>query len=306
MNTMKTRLIQMMTLMALFTILSCSQNGEMSTNVRAQSTQPKEKKTTKEPHNYGSWYCPDNLMGFPAVSMADWDQVPVINGRMPTEEEAKTSSSLIYVDPEKYPDAKPFNMTMPRLAKYFNSHTKENELVIAIQAFSVGNDSIVGFRFLNGGNGSARWHELDILSDFEIENLPDTRIVNHQLEIHAPQDSIWKVLTAKDYLSDLQPTFDPKHQLNEDWRSKTKVNYRYGKVGDPMTIYANKLYGCFYIQNDYGIINYTEKFLLIEKEDGNSTTIHIACGPFGDDFEEQKVILHSWAERVKALSEKRF
>lgn len=301
---MKTRLLQMMTLMALFTILSCAQNGEMSNKVKAQATQQKEEKTMKEPHNYGGWYCPDNLIGFPAIGTADWRNVPVINGRMPTQKETKTSSSLIYVDPEKHPDAKPLDMTMPKLAKYYIDHTKEEELVIAIQAFRVDNDSIIGFRFLNGGNGSARLHELEFLSDEDIKKLPQTSFVTHQLEINAPQDSIWQVLTKKEYLSALEPTFDPKNQLHKDWSSETKVNYRYGKLGDPMAIYANKVYGSFYIQNDFGLVNYTEKFLLVEKEDGNSTTMHIACGPFGDDFEEQKAILYAWGEKVKALSEK--
>lgn len=301
---MKTRLLQMMTLTALFAILSCAQNGEISNKVKAQPSQQKGDKLMREPHNYGGWYCPDNLIGFPAVGIEDWRNVPVINGRMPTEEEVKTSSSLIFVDPEKHPDAEPLNMTTPKLAKYYNHHTKENELVIVIQAFRVDKDSIVGFRFLNGGNGSARLNEVEFLTNKEIEKLPQTRFVTHQLEINVSQDSIWKVLTTKDYLSELQTIFDPKHQLHKEWRSETKVNYRYAKLGGPTTLYANKLFGCFYIQNDFGLINYTEKFLLVEKEDGNSTTVHIACGPFGDDFEEQKVILNAWAEKVKALSEK--
>ena len=36
------------------------------------------------PHQYGGWYCPDNLGGFPAVDILDWNDVPVVNGRMAT------------------------------------------------------------------------------------------------------------------------------------------------------------------------------------------------------------------------------
>jgi len=301
---MENRLIQLMTLMALLTFLSCAQNDEIGNKVKAQSHQTSDDTTKKQAHNYGGWYCPDNLIGFPAVGIADWRNVPVINGRMPTEEETKTSSSLIYVDPEKHPDAQPLDMTMPKLAKYDNDHTKEEELVIAIQAFRVDKDSIIGFRFLNGGNGSARLHELEFLSDEDVKKLPPTSFVAHQLEINAPQDSIWQVLTKKDYLSALRPTFDPQNQLPKGWRTETKVNYRYGKLSKPVAIYANKIFGSFYIQNDFGLVDYTEKFLLLEDEDGRRTTMTIACGPFGDDFEEQKAILYAWGQKVKALSEK--
>ena len=45
---------------------------------------------------------------------------------------------------------------MPKLARFYNIHSGKRELVIIIQALNISNDSIVGFRYLNGGNGSAR------------------------------------------------------------------------------------------------------------------------------------------------------
>jgi hypothetical protein len=53
----------------------------------------------KDTHRYGGWYCPDNLNGFPAVDIQDWDAVPVINDRLPTREEAQNGTSLMYIDP---------------------------------------------------------------------------------------------------------------------------------------------------------------------------------------------------------------
>ena len=40
----------------------------------------------KEPHKYGGWYCPDNLNGFPAVDINNWENVPIVNGRMATKD----------------------------------------------------------------------------------------------------------------------------------------------------------------------------------------------------------------------------
>ena len=60
----------------------------------------------QEPHKYGGWYCPDNLNGFPAVDISNWESVPVVNGRMATKEETHNGISLIFVDDLKYPNAK--------------------------------------------------------------------------------------------------------------------------------------------------------------------------------------------------------
>ena len=104
-----------------------------------------------EPHRYGGWYCPDNLNGFPAVDIADWKSVPVVNDRLPTKEEAQSEASLIFVDREKYPDAKALDMTMPKLALFYNESAQREDLVIVIQAFNVQNDSIVWFSISQWG-----------------------------------------------------------------------------------------------------------------------------------------------------------
>jgi hypothetical protein len=44
--------------------------------------------------------------------------------------------------------------------------------------------------------------------------------------------------------------------------------------------------------------------LLIENEETKQTELKITCGPFGADYETQKSVLISWANKVKELSEK--
>jgi len=260
----------------------------------------------QEPHKYGGWYCPDNLNGFPAVDINNWENVPIVNGRMATKKETQNGTSLIFVDKEKYPDAKPLDIQMPKLALFYNNHSKKEEIIIVIQAINVLNDSVVGFRYLNGGNGSARLNKVKFLADDEIDNISSSRFVSFKIKINATQDEIWEVLTKPEYHKTLQPIFDKENTLKDDWNTSSKVNFKYHNGGVITSEFAAILYGNYYIQIDceLGNYQYVEKFLLLENEKTNNTELQIVCGPYIDDFENQKFILNNWAQKVKELSEK--
>ncbi len=257
-------------------------------------------------HNYGGYYCPDNLNGFPAVDINNWESVPVVNGRMATKEETQNGTSLIFVDHEKYPDAKPLDIKMPKLARFYNNHSSKREIVIVIQALNISNDSIVGFRYLNGGNGSARLNEVQFLSDKEIKNISSSRFFTLNLKINATEANIWDVLTKEEYSKTLQAIFDKDNTLEADWYKSSEVNFKYLNLSAITSVFAGDLWGNKYIQIDsrWGEHQYVEKFLLSEKEGATETELQIVCGPYGDDFEKQKSILNNWAQKVKGLSEK--
>lgn len=286
----------------LTTFFSCSQNNATINN-------PTNEKVTvqPEPHHYGGWYCPDNLNGFPAVDINDWKDVPVVNGRMATQQETQNGTSLIYVDLEKYPNAKPLEIEMPKLARFYNEYSKKEEIIIVIQAIKVSNDSIVGFRYLNGGNGSAQLNDVAFLSENEIQNITPSRFVSHIIEINATQDEIWNVLTQPEYNKALQPIFDKENVLPSDWNKSSKVNFKYIHGGQITSAFAETLFGNQYIQIDFESDDnqYVEKFLLLENEQTKNTELQILCGPYSDDFENQKAVLNSWALKVKELSEKK-
>lgn len=286
------------------TLMSCSQNNATDENI-TQKTAIKESKPQKEPHQFGGWYCPDNLNGFPAVDLANWDKVPVVNGRMATKEETQTEASLIFVDPEKYPDAKPLDITMPKLARFYNYNTKKEEIIIVIQAINVSGDSLVGFRYLNGGNGSARIDEVKFLAYDEIKNIEATKFVSFEIVINAKRNEIWEVLTNPSYFKTLQPIFDKENILDNDWVKSSKVNFKYPFGGVITSDYAGSLYGNQYIQIDYQNegYQYAEKFLLLEDKKSQNSTLKITCGPYGNDFETQNTIINNWANKVKELSE---
>lgn len=285
----------------IYLLVACSQGNSADANVDTDTLAQKEDHVSSKPHPFGGWYCPDNLNGFPAVDIANWKNVPVINGRMPTLEEAQNGTSLIYVDPAEYPNAKVLGVTMPKLATYYNANAGREDLIIVIQAFTVNEDSIVGFRFLNGGNGSARFSEVKFLSEDEIGNMSASRFVSINLEINASASHIREVMTHIDYYERFQKIVDKNNQLESGWRNNTNVNYHYTQAGDVKARYADILFGNFYIQNDY--TEFTEKFMLVENSQTKMTELKVICGPFENDFDEQKKIIELWANKVKALSE---
>ena len=263
-----------------------------------------EAETKTPPHRYGGWYCPDNLHGFPAVNLADWNQVPVIHDRLPTEEEVQTESSLILVDTEAYPDAHALAIKMPKLATFQSPYTNREEIIIVIQAIYVSGDSIVGFRYLNGGNGSARINEVNFLSDDEIAQIPSYQFAHASIEIDAKQEDIWSVLREEEYLATLEPTFNQNKTLPEIWRANTNVNYAYANSGAPTAQYGELLFGCYYIQNDYENHYFTEKFWMLENEETGKTTLEIVCGPILNDLSSEQKKIDAFAKEVKKLVEK--
>ena len=284
--------------------MSCSQNKKNDNKIAEEASIIKKEAINTEPHKYGGWFCPDNLNGFPPVDISNWKNVPIVNGRMSTKEETQNGISLIYIDTLKYPNAKALDITMPKLASFYSKYSKREDLIIVIQAFKVNNDSIVGFRYLNGGNGSARLNEVRFLSNNEIEMIPASRFVSINVKIKATQDSIWEVLTKPKNARTLQTMFDKDKKLKIDWGETSNVNYYYPNNGSLTSSYSGKLFGNYYIQNDYDNSQYNEKFLLLENEQTQITELKIVCGPYIDDFETQKNILNNWAIKVKELSEK--
>lgn len=56
----------------LITIVGCT----TAENQPAQEKEKQKEETTQKPtHQYGGWYCPDNLNGFPAVNIKEWKNV---------------------------------------------------------------------------------------------------------------------------------------------------------------------------------------------------------------------------------------
>ncbi|MEO1260369.1 MAG: hypothetical protein AAFZ15_16350 [Bacteroidota bacterium] len=294
-------------LISFFWLASCAQqeivNNQFETSIKEE--QPiKPKYGTKNP--FVGWSCPDNLRGFPPVNIQELDQVPVVNGRLPTEEETMNGTSLIYLDTAEYQNARALDMTMPRLARFYSDYTKKNELVIVIQAVVVFRDTMVGFRYLNGGNGSAYLGEVSFVSDEEMDKLGATPFVAAEVEINAPKERIDEIITDPAYAKDLGEMFDKNAYVESDWQNDSKVYFKYGPDKVVSTGIVTASWDNLYYQVDYNFdgYHYAEKFLILENAGTKSTQLIIAAGPYSqEDIDAQKIVWNNWLQKVKELSE---
>ena len=287
-------------------LTSCSQNGEA--RLEAEATQKAEqplKSKYKSIHQYGGWYCPDNLGNFPPVDIQQLDKVPVVNGRLPTKEETRNGTSLMYFDDTLVPGARPLAMTLPKLARYYSDNTRKNELIIVIQAVVAEEDTVVGFRYVNGGNGSAWFGEVDFLADDEIDQLGATPFVHFNTELNASKEKIWEVITSPTYARNLGELFAKNTFTESDWKTNSKVYFKngLGKIIRTGTITAS--WENLYIQVDFNMDgrHYVEKFFIMEHEDRPTTQFIVVAGPFGADFKAEEASWKNWHQKVKELSE---
>jgi hypothetical protein len=170
--------------------------GAVALSISSCGETPKE--TYDSPMNYAhsfmAWDCPDNLQ-FPGIELKDWEKVPVVNGRMPTYEEAQNGTSLLYIDKEVKPelkDVEPYKMTLPKLAYFTNPRTKQKEVVIVIQLVQFKDYVWAGLRYVSGGNASAMMSELEFLLDDEIKMEIEKSIRNPNSNVgllNKPSDS---------------------------------------------------------------------------------------------------------------------
>jgi len=288
-----------------FLFTSCAQIDDSKNATNTIASEQTIKVKYKTIHAYGGWSCPDNLRGFPAVNIKELDKVPVVNDRLPTKEETQNGTSLMYFDTTEIPGARPLDMTMPRLARYYSKYTRKNELIIVIQAVVAENDTVVGFRYLNGGNGSAWFGEISFLSDEEIDQLEPTPFISIEKDIYAPPDKIWDVITSVAHARFLGEVFGDGTYNESVWTAESEVHV---KSSSGKIVRTGLLSACWvdlYIQIDYNIdgYHYVEKFLMLPNKFTNSTQLLIVSGPYGKDFKTKTTEWQNWLQKVAAIIE---
>lgn len=257
----------------------------------------------KEPHRYGGWYCPDNF-GFVPVDIAKLNKVPAISHRLPTEIELKNHMSLINVDTEQYPDAKALDMDLPKVARIYDERKGMSELVIVIQAIVVQGDSVVGYRFPNGGNGSVWLKDVTFLSEKEVGEMGSQPFFYSKTVVEASTEDIWAALSKTDYFKELGEKFDQHEFFWSEWSSDAKARLNLNTENEQATGYVGMVFGNYYLQIDYNRngFHYSEKLMLSENHENSTTELFMACGPFPEDFEKQKVKWERFVENVRNAS----
>ncbi len=292
-------------LINLFFLSSCDQNNETTKQTETKIIEePPKISEHKTPHSYGGWYCPDNILGFPAVDVQDLDKIPVVKDRLPTKEETRNGSSLMFFDTTEIQDAKPLKMELPKLARYNNSHTQKNELVIIIQAVAIGQDSVVGFRYLNGGNGSAWLDEVNFLSKDEIDKLGSTPFVTIDTEIKVSKERIWEVITNPKYAKILGAMLEEGAFFESDWTNASAVHFKTESGEIIRTGKITSSWENLYLQVDYNLDghHYVEKFFIIDGKEKNSSMFHLVAGPYQEDYLAKKIAWENWFQKVISMS----
>ncbi len=257
-----------------------------------------------EPHRYGGWYCPDNF-GFIPVDIQKLDEVPAIANRLPTQEELRDNKSLISVDTLKYPDARALEMELPRVARIYSDRKGMSELIIVIQAIIVSGDTVVGYRFPNGGNGSSWLSDVTFLSEDEVAQIGAQPFFYSTSVLKASKEEVWNAMARTDYFKHLGKKFDKQDFFASDWTSDGQVHLNFHSETEQATGFVGTVFGNAYLHIDYirDGAHYSEKLLMVENLEENSTELFFVSGPFPKGFEKHKSNWSSWIETVKKFSQ---
>ena len=290
---------------ALLIFCSCGQTDETINQSEATSKEQKPYNSKKkEPHRYGGWYCPDNF-GFVPVNIQKLDQVPAIANRLPSQEELHDNKSLINVDTAKYPDARALKMDLPRVAMTYSERLGMKEVIVVIQAIVIQEDTVVGYRFANGGNGSARINEVTFLSDKEVDDLGSQPFFYSKSVLKSKPADIWSALGQSEYFKDLGVKFNQQEFFSEAWNPDAEARLELNTDIEKAKGYVGMVFGNYYLHIDYNKegFHYSEKLLMIENKENKTTELFFASGPYPKDFEKQQSNWKQWVEKVRQASE---
>jgi hypothetical protein len=293
-------------LITLTQLTSCAQQPTENPKESTVEEVTIDTKKTYKPHKYGGWYCPDNFGGFPPMDVQDLDQLSVITDRLPTKEEAKNGTSLMYFDQAEYPEASPLKIKLPRVAKIHSQHSGLDEIIIVIQAAVIGNDTVLGYRFPSGGNGTARIGEVTFLSDSEVNAEGSKPMVYMMEEMSGTKEDVWNAFTHTKYAESLGKTFNEQAFFDAEWKPDSRLHLEAETESMKAIGYVSNLFGNIYLHVDYDYhgFHYTEKMLLGENAEENTAELHFVSGPFPNDIDNQKIIWSNFVEEVKELSTK--
>lgn len=97
------------------------------------------------------------------IDILKWNQTPFLSGRVATEEDVKKGVAVFYI--RETDDLKPIDITLPVCAILIDQEENTETPVIIIQAEYSQGQEIIGYRFIDGGNGIAARDEFILLEE---------------------------------------------------------------------------------------------------------------------------------------------
>ncbi len=104
------------------------------------------------------------------IDLENWTDTPHLIGRLATETDVNSGAATFVIDGQGQ-EHKPLNIQIPSLAFHIDVDTKEKTPVVVIQGEQVGDQKIVGIKYLDGSDGVCTLGELEFVrSPSEFEN----------------------------------------------------------------------------------------------------------------------------------------
>ncbi|MGG5486027.1 hypothetical protein [Gaetbulibacter sp. PBL-D1] len=98
--------------------------------------------------------------------MKNWKDIPHVSGRLATDEDVKSGSATFRIENIEQ-EHKVLDIKIPALAYHINQETNEKLPVVVIQGEQVGDQNIVGIKFLDGTDGVCLLFELEFVDNFD-------------------------------------------------------------------------------------------------------------------------------------------
>jgi hypothetical protein len=96
------------------------------------------------------------------IDLENWTDTPHVSGRLATESDVNSGAATFVIDGQGE-EHKPLNIQIPALAFQIDLDTKEKTPVILIQGELVGEQQIVGIKYLDGTDGVCTLSELEFV-----------------------------------------------------------------------------------------------------------------------------------------------
>ncbi|UJH68811.1 hypothetical protein [Allomuricauda sp. SCSIO 65647] len=104
------------------------------------------------------------------IDLKNWTDTPHVVGRLATESDVNSGAATFVIDGQGQ-EHKPLDIRIPSLAFHVDVDTKEKTPVVVIQGEQVGEQKVVGIKYLDGSDGVCTLGELEFVSSpSEFEN----------------------------------------------------------------------------------------------------------------------------------------
>jgi hypothetical protein len=124
--------------------------------------------------------------------------------------------------------------------------------------------------------------------------------------LKATSEDVWYAIVQTAYFKQLGKKFDKQAFFSSEWDAEAEARLKLDTDGEKADGYVGMVYGNYYLHIDYNRngFHYSEKLLISENQEDNTTEIHMATGPYPSDFADQQATWNKWVKDVKRLSEK--